>query len=84
MCGESFKMKLTLRSHLKGVHNVHEEQKVFCDVCNRGFASDVALKAHLNSRIHETEKCQYCSEMFTREYMVNHLRDVHAMGDAVL
>ncbi|XP_050303673.1 zinc finger protein 652-like [Anthonomus grandis grandis] len=77
MCGDSFKMKLTLRSHLKGAHNVQEEQKVFCNVCRRGFASDVALRAHLNSRIHETEKCQYCSEMFTREYIVNHLQEVH-------
>uniref|UniRef100_A0AAR5PKG9 Protein krueppel n=1 Tax=Dendroctonus ponderosae TaxID=77166 RepID=A0AAR5PKG9_DENPD len=82
MCGESFKMKLTLRTHLKGVHNVHEEQKVFCDICKRGFVSEVALKAHLNSRIHETEKCLYCSEMFTRDYMINHLRDEHGTTEA--
>ncbi|KAH1019261.1 hypothetical protein HUJ04_009105 [Dendroctonus ponderosae] len=82
MCGESFKMKLTLRTHLKGVHNVHEEQKVFCDICKRGFVSEVALKAHLNSRIHETEKCLYCSEMFTSDYMINHLRDEHGTSKA--
>ncbi|KAL1509612.1 hypothetical protein ABEB36_004323 [Hypothenemus hampei] len=80
MCGERFKVKVTLRTHLKGVHKVQEEQSVFCDVCNRGFVSEVALKAHMNSRVHETEKCQFCSEMFTNKYMISHLKNIHDIG----
>ncbi|KAF7280319.1 hypothetical protein GWI33_006230 [Rhynchophorus ferrugineus] len=80
MCGDRFKLKLSLKNHLKRVHNFEEEEKVFCDVCKRGFASEQGLRAHINSRVHEGQKCQYCSEVFTDEYMKNHLRDVHGVG----
>lgn len=77
MCGERFKLKLSLKNHLKRVHNFEEEEKVFCTVCNRGFATEQGLRAHINSRVHEGQKCQYCSEIFTPEYLKTHLRDVH-------
>jgi len=77
MCGERFKLKLSLKNHLKRVHSFEEEERVFCNVCNRGFASEQGLRAHINSRVHEGQKCQYCSEIFTQEYLKTHLRDVH-------
>lgn len=79
MCGDRFKLKLSLKSHLKRVHNFEEEERVFCNICHRGFTSEQGLKAHINSRVHEGMKCQYCSEIFTDEYMKNHMRDAHGM-----
>ncbi|XP_050303668.1 zinc finger protein 436-like [Anthonomus grandis grandis] len=77
MCGERFKLKLSLKNHLRRAHNYVEKEKVFCPICNRGFASEIGLRAHINSRVHEGEKCQYCSESFTPEYLKKHLREVH-------
>ncbi|ERL89086.1 GDNF-inducible zinc finger protein 1 [Dendroctonus ponderosae] len=81
MCGERFKLKLSLKNHLRRVHNYEEKERVFCDVCNRGFATEQGLRAHINSRVHEGEKCQYCSESFTPEYLKTHLREVHFQVD---
>ncbi|KAL1509611.1 hypothetical protein ABEB36_004322 [Hypothenemus hampei] len=77
MCGERFKLKLSLKNHLRRAHNFEEKESVFCDICNRGFATEQGLRAHINSRVHEGEKCQYCSESFTTEYLKVHLREVH-------
>lgn len=77
MCGERFKLKLSLKNHLRRAHNYEEKERVFCTVCNRGFATEQGLRAHINSRVHEGEKCQYCSETFTPEYLKVHLREVH-------
>lgn len=81
MCGDRFKLKLSLKNHLRRAHNYEEKERVFCDVCQRGFASEQGLRAHINSRIHEGEKCQYCAESFTPEYLKVHLREVHLHVD---
>ncbi|XP_066247300.1 zinc finger protein 567-like [Euwallacea similis] len=81
MCGERFKLKLSLKNHLRRAHNFEEKERAFCDICNRGFATEQGLRAHINSRIHEGEKCQYCAESFTPEYLQVHLREVHLNVD---
>ncbi|CAG9836693.1 unnamed protein product [Diabrotica balteata] len=75
-CSEGFKQRVSLRSHLKSKHGIEEAKEFFCKTCEKGFATSYALSIH--ERLHETKKCEICSESFAvDEYLTNHLREVH-------
>lgn len=75
-CFEGFRQRVSLRSHLKSKHGIEEAKECFCKVCDKGFATNYALSIH--ERLHETEKCEICSEAFAgSEYLNNHLKEVH-------
>lgn len=76
LCGERFRQRVSLRGHLKSRHSVEEENTVFCEICGKGFASDVALDVH--SRLHSEIKCPWCTDTFAdKNYLDQHVNTIH-------
>uniref|UniRef100_A0A6P7GIW2 Zinc finger protein 337-like n=1 Tax=Diabrotica virgifera virgifera TaxID=50390 RepID=A0A6P7GIW2_DIAVI len=74
-CFEGLRQRVSLPSHLKSRHGIEEAKEFFCKTREKGFATDYALSIH--QRLHETKKCEICSENFAEdEYLTNHLREV--------
>jgi len=73
-CGESFKSKKNLNSHIKGVHS----KQFSCHICNKVCKRKVALDLHVAKHGPPTIQCEMCDKAFYSNYnMRRHMITMH-------
>ena len=80
-CGKRFSGKISLKSHIKNIHEIERELKK-CHYCNETFRFEVGLKSHIKT-VHSKKKsdpgCDQCDQKFkTRQDLQSHMRNVHS------
>ena len=77
ICNDSFSYKVTLKKHVKSVHEKNIQFK--CSICNNTFSRKNGLKSHMES-VHEKikrHKCSICNiGFYKRGNLINH-KSVH-------
>ncbi|XP_055603705.1 zinc finger protein 436-like [Uranotaenia lowii] len=88
MCEKTFKRAEHLRTHMDSRHSENrvEKQRVYCEICNKGFVSPKTLETHIKAHSEEKVfKCEHCEEEFTdRTRYRNHIKKNHSQGSAFL
>ncbi|KAL4717937.1 hypothetical protein ACJJTC_001355 [Scirpophaga incertulas] len=76
---KEFSTQAALQTHVKG-HLVKKEVK--CEVCNKGFHSEVNMRRHLSThRLDKPRRCMYCltARAYIRgEQLLRHVRRQHS------
>ena len=82
---KKFKCKLCVQKFQSCVKNswykherTHQKNRVFCDVCNKGFQYDSSLRQHL--RVHMRKglfKCDKCTKQFTTKSVMKQHAKTH-------
>ena len=76
---ERFVGKVSLRSHIK---RMHEKSPGQCDHCGKEFENELKLKTHVNNvhlkdKVDEFEMCQICNTMVKKYGMKSHINRQH-------
>ena len=76
---ERFVGKVSLRSHIK---RMHEKSPGQCDHCGKEFENELKLKTHvdnvhLKKKVDESEMCQICNKLMKKYRMKVHMKRVH-------
>ena len=76
---ERFVGKVSLRSHIK---RMHEKSPGQCDHCGKEFENELKLKTHVNNvhlkdKVDEFEMCQICNTMVKKYGMKSHIKRQH-------
>ena len=76
-CGKLFTNELSLKLHLR---NVHQPVKSMCSQCGKEYPNEVSLKKHVQC-VHEKKRpfqCHICSKMFgSKWYVQQHVLKMH-------
>ena len=76
-CGKIFTNELSLKLHLR---NVHQPVKSMCSQCGKEYPNEVSLKKHIQC-VHEKKRpyqCHICSKMFgSKWYVQQHVSKMH-------
>ena len=77
-CNKSFATSVTLKRHIKTVHDKVKDYK--CDSCEKRFGSKTDLKRHKNA-VHNLLKpfeCKFCRNTFSESFTLKkHIKTVH-------
>ena len=81
LCKKSYSQKINLKHHIGALHRYSTK----CKICQKMFASVVALMAHVRwlhpkhkNSVKVINKCQFCQQTFTRNTSLNrHVRNLH-------
>ena len=82
LCGKTFNNSVSLRQHVKGVHEGIKtvRKKAVCDTCGKELSSVYELKKHVKI-VHEgvkDEECKYCGKLFGKKAILNnHIKSIH-------
>jgi len=75
LCRASFDKESSLEEHML----VHQsDNKTSCELCNKEFYSDKALKHHIKNVHKKNLRCDHCPKLFDRQSKLNKHMETHA------
>jgi len=75
LCRASFDKQSSLDDHML-VHKINN--KTLCQLCNKEFYSDKALKHHIKNVHKKNLRCEHCPKLFDRQSKLNKHMETHA------